>query len=169
VTFIKDIQKHFSPNDLQSLTDAAFTHIESVRLELGVVVLLLKNSKTATIDRIALSRTEPAAGAVRMSNKPFHEIKIPLDATENAIVKAVESKKTQFVTDWKYLFIPELSPEEARDNQRGAGILCSVVHPFYGTKQDGALIFSFLCARPNIGSRHISFIESYTEAVGKQF
>lgn len=151
------------PGDNQSLVDAPFTAIETVKIELGVVVLLLVNKRTNTLDRIALSRTAPAAGAVGMSNKPFHEIKIPLDTSENLLIKAIETGKRQIVTDWKFLFIPELSEEEARDNQRGSGILVSVVEPFNANNQNGALIFSFLCPHTKLGKEHFDFTAGYAE------
>lgn len=157
------------PGDNQSLVDAPFVTMEAVRIELGVIVLLLVRPKTKTLDRVALSQTEPAAGAVRMSNKPFHEIKIPLDTKDNSLVKAIETGKRQIVTDWKYLFIPELSPEEARDNQRGSGVLVSVVEPFKAKSQKGALIFSFLCPKSSLAKEHLSFTADFAKVVTKFF
>ncbi len=152
-------------NNLQKIVDAPFSFIEVVMLELGVVVLLIENTETKTIDRLALSRTEPAAGAVQASKKPFNEIRIPLSEKTNAIVKALQTKKAQIVTDWKYLFIPELTAQEARDNQHGAGILCSVVSPLKNSDRRGAIIFSFLCPEGDLSDDHYRFIDDFTEIV----
>ena len=155
--------------DNQSLVDAPFATVDAVRIELGVIVLLLVNPKTKTLDRVALSKTEPAAGAVRMSNKPFHEIRIPLKTEENALIQAIDSGEQQIVTDWKYMFMPELTAEEARDNQRGSGILVSVIEPFKTKKQQGALIFSFLCPLSSLGKGHLEFTAGYADIVAKFF
>jgi hypothetical protein len=154
--------------DLQKIVDAPFTTMTSVILELGAVVLLFENKKTKTIDRIVLSKTEPAAGAVRSSRKPFNEIKIPLSCKENAIVRALKTGKNQTVADWKFLFAPELNSQEARDNQHGAGILCSVVAPLTSRKKRGAIIYSFLCPELDIRTAHHDFINIFTEIVSKE-
>jgi len=153
----------------QQIVDAPFTTISSVTIELGAVVLLLENRKTKTIDRIALSNTEPAAGAVRSSSKPFHKIKIPLSCKENIVITAIKTGEQQTVIDWKFLFAPELSALEARDNQNGAGVMCSIVAPLKNTKQRGAIIYSFLCPESDIGIEHQDFINKFTELVSTKF
>jgi hypothetical protein len=158
---ITAIQSKMKKGDYQSLVDAPFTTFAPVSIDLGAIVLIFKNDATQTFDRIALSRTEPAAGAVRASNKPFRNIRIPFHTKDNAIVEAYETGNKQVVTDWKYLFNPELSTEEARDNQRGAGVQTSVVQPFSGSNVDGALIFSFLCPETALTEEHIDFIDTF--------
>src|SRR5690349_4335847 len=58
---------------------------ETTLLELGLLVFMIVNEKTGNIDRIALSQTEFADGAVKHSAKPFKEIKIPIDNKHNII------------------------------------------------------------------------------------
>lgn len=139
--------------------------LAAVGLGLGIVVLLLVDAAGGTIDRIALADTEFAKGAVQMSMKPFHHIKIPLGHPENIIAKAIAANEPQLTSDWKYLFTPELSPKAARFNQAGAGIGCSVVYPLPGAREGGALIFSYFCPSSDITAKHHDFMRMYSDLV----
>lgn len=133
-------------------------------LGLGIMVLLLVNDKTGTIDRVALSDTAQAEGAVRMSAKPFRSIKIPVDNKANIIAKAIRLNQPQETDDWQYLFVPELTPQEARFNQAGAGIECSHVYPLK-SKNGGALIFSFFEPLDSISQAARDFMVQYSAMV----
>jgi hypothetical protein len=133
---------------------------------LGIVVFLLVNKKTAYIDRVALSRTEPAQGAVEMSPKPFKAIKIPADYADNILVKAIKSGKPQSTSDWQYLFIPDLTPAQARFNQAGAGIACSAVYPVKA-RDGGALIFSYYLYPEQITKQHHKLMTAYADLVSQ--
>jgi hypothetical protein len=137
-------------------------------LGLGIVVLLLVNKKTRTIDRVALSDTDLAKGAVRMSVKPFHDIKIPLNYKGNFIAEAIRSERYQQTGDWQYLFAPELSAEEARLNQAGAGIACSYVYPLIDARSGGALIFSYYLHLDKIEPEHHDFMRNYAKIVSRK-
>lgn len=137
----------------------------STMLGLGVVVLLLVNMKDRTIDRIALSDTEQAQGAVNYSVKNFKDIRIPLDNRDNYLGVALRTKRPMITSDWQYLFVPVLSPQEARFNQAGAGIGCSVVYPLIGARQGGAMIYSFYEPIGRIGRDHHIFMEKYSQLV----
>jgi hypothetical protein len=147
----------------ETIVNAPFRDkIESTELDLGIIVLLLVEPKSKTIRRIALSNTAQARGAVKMSEKPFEEIVIPLNHDGNKIAAAILTGEPQQVTDWKYLFTPDLSPRAARFNQAGAGIECSWVYPL--TAHDGgALIFSFYQDIANISPKHSAFMKAYTQ------
>jgi hypothetical protein len=134
------------------------------QLGLGIIVFLLVNEKTKTIDRIALSDTYPAQGAVSMSAKKFEEIKIPIDEDENIIARAVRSGTHKQTSDWHFLFTPDLSAEQARFNQAGAGISSSVVYPLDKT---GALIFSYYMLPSKIGAEQHDFMQRYSALVTK--
>lgn len=145
----------------EAIVNAPFhDKIRATHLDLGIIVLLQVNGRDRTIDRIALSDTEPAAGAVQMSEKPFKEIRIPLHYDGNLIAKAIDSSDVQCVTDWKFLFAPALSPRAARFNQAGAGIEYSCVYPLKA-RGGGAIIFSFFQESKNIGPEHRSFMGTY--------
>src|SRR5688572_13179335 len=114
----------------ESIVNAPFSNpVAATELDLGIIVLLLVDKQAGIIDRVALSDTVHAAGAVKMSEKPFRAIKIPLNHEVNAIARAIREGKLQTVSDWKYLFVPDLSPRAARFNQAGAGIEFSCVYP----------------------------------------
>jgi hypothetical protein len=133
-------------------------------LGLGVVVFLLNNPTDGTIDRVSLSSTEHAEGAKKRSAKPFHEIKIPVDATDNIIAKAIRTREPQQTDDWQYLFTPELTHEEARLNQASAGISCSFVWPL-NARDGGALIFSYFIHLEEITDEHLEFMRQYADTV----
>jgi hypothetical protein len=139
----------------------------SALLGLGIVVLLLVDKTSRTIDRVALSDTDLAKGAVRMSVKPFHDIKIPLNYKGNFIAEAIRSERYQQTSDWQYLFAPELSPEEARLNQAGAGIACSYVYPLIDARVGGALIFSYYLPLEKIEKEHHDFMFKYAQIASK--
>lgn len=149
----------------KAIVNAPFTdRLLATQWSLGIVVLLLVNEKTNTIDRIALSHTELAQGAVNMSAKKFGEIRIPLNYEENIIAKAIKTGKPQQTHDWKYLFIPDLTPQQARFNQAGAGIDGSVVYPLKGAAQ-GALIFSYFNLLHKLNPEQREFMKAYRNMV----
>jgi hypothetical protein len=145
------------------IVNTPFTYkVKTTFLGLGILVLLLANKNNGTIDRIALSNNELAEGTKYMSVKKFEDIRIPLDYTRNIIAKAIKTGKWQSTTDWRYLFEPELSPEEARLNQAGGGIACSVVYPLIGARDGGAMIFSYYKRANEIGDDQHEFMQKYS-------
>jgi hypothetical protein len=152
----------------EAIVNAPFyDQVAATGLDLGIVVFLLVNKEEGVIDRVALSDTEHAAGAVKMSEKPFRAIKIPVGYEANAIARAIKTGEPQTVSDWKYLFIPDLSPRAARFNQAGAGIEFSCVYPLKA-RDGGALIFSFYQVGNNIGERHHAFMQTYSRLVSER-
>jgi len=141
------------------------SRLSATKLGLGIIVLLLADRNDNALYRIALSNTEMASGAMAYSAKPFHDIVIPLDNDKNLIIKAIETGEPQLTEDWAGLFVPALTPDEARFNQAGAGVACSAVYPL----QDGdvvpygAMIFSYFEPMANIKQAHHAFMKSYTE------
>lgn len=153
----------------QSIVDLPFGNkMLTISIDLGIIVLLIENEDSNTLDRVALSNTELAKGAVKVSAKPFHEIKIPLSSKDNALVLAIKSGQHKLVSDWQFLFTPILKPEEARLNQLGASIECSLVVPLNSTRIRGAMIFSFYQPENFINEEHISFAKTYVDIVSKK-
>jgi hypothetical protein len=149
----------------EAIVNAPFHNkIRATRLDLGIIVLLLVDKQQKTINRIALSDTEQAAGALKMSEKPFKAIKIPLGHPDNLIAKAIASGEPQCVVDWKYLFAPALNARAARFNQAGSGIEVSCVYPL-PARDGGALIFSFFQDNKNIKQIHNHFMGAYSRLV----
>lgn len=155
------------PNDDEALFEAIVNapfhdRAKAVHLNLGLLQMTLVNTKTNMVDRIALSDTEQAHGAVDISVLPFKSIHVPFDYEKNLIVKAIRSGKAQSTSDWQYLFIPALTPEEARFNQAGAGVACSFVYPLIGAGDGGALTFSFYQPIEFIQAEIQEFMQMYT-------
>jgi len=160
------LSKDASTDNLyQSIVDAPFSDpLMATNLDLGIVVLLLVDADGVTINRIALSNTEQAANAVKTSQVPFNQIKIPLNHHKNIISKAIRTGKQQRTEDWDYLFTPALSPASARFNQATAGIACSIVQPFDCKPHGGAFICSFF-QHPRDIKLQEWFIAHYSELI----
>ncbi|MBX4199328.1 hypothetical protein KW789_00315 [Candidatus Saccharibacteria bacterium] len=158
-----------TPNKLyETVVNAPFHDLhKTTLLGLGIVVLLLVNKKNRTIDRIALANTEMARGTEEMSSKPFKEIKIPVTYTQNFIAKAIKEQHYMITSDWQYIFNPALSPEEARFNQAGGSISCSVIYPLKKVGDGGAIIFSFYENINRIGKTHHNFMSRYSVLVSQ--
>lgn len=139
--------------------------VETAMLFLGIIVLLLVDKDTKTINRVALSQTELAQNTTAVSAKRFQDIRIPLDYSENMIAKAIMTGEPQEVTDWTYLFNPELTPEEAQLNQASGGIAYSAIYPLTGAREGGAMIFSYYQYVHEIGDPQHNFMKRYSQLV----
>ena len=150
----------------QKIVNAPFEYtVPTAFLFLGIIVLLFVNPETGNIDRVALSETELAKNTTDVSFVPFDEIKIPIDHDENIIAKAIRTGKYQDTIDWKFLFEPALTPEQARLNQASGGIAYSAVYPLTGVKEGGAMIFSYFQYLQNIGDPQHDFMSRYSQLV----
>ena len=167
---VKQLESVLKHSDKQSLArtivNAPFDYrVEMVTMGLGIIVLLINRPAENQIHRVALSQTELAEGTTRISLKKFEDIKIPTDDPQNIISKAIRDREPQSTQDWKYLFTPALSPEQARLNQAGGGIACSVVCPLYFGSDSGALIFSYYKEVLKIGETEQAFMRAYSQIV----
>jgi len=153
----------------EDIVNAPFSFkVETAFLFLGIIVLLRVNKTTGNIDRIALSRTEPAAGTVEISVKKFENIKIPLSDPKNIIALAIRTGEPQKTSDWEYLFTPALTGEQARLNQAGGAINYSCVYPLLSGNK-GALIFSYYQFDGGKSSdEQTKFMVSYSKLVDDQ-
>lgn len=150
----------------QAVVDAPFKDVVSAaELFLGIVVLLILNKDTGMIDRVALSRTHLAEGTKKMSVKKFEDIKIPADYMGNIIVEAIHTGKPTSTIDWRYLFEPALTAQEARFNQAGGAISYSAVYPLVGVKDGAAMIFSYYQYPEHIGVEQRKFMKRYSRLV----
>jgi sporulation protein YlmC with PRC-barrel domain len=161
------LQEATSDEELfQTIVNAPFINpLPTVLIFLGIVVFLQVNPETGTIDRLALSKTEQARATTDVSAKPFNEIKIPVDYLENIIADAIHSGQPQDTTDWKFLFNPSLTAQDARINQANAGIAHSIVYPLK-SRDGGALIFSYYQYRSEMDDgKAEAFMKRYSELV----
>ncbi len=131
-------------------------------LSMGHVILVLLNRKNGTLDRIALSNTESAKGAVYYSVMPFKAIRVPVTNKENYIGIAIRTKSVMATSDWYYTFTPILTAEQARLNQAGGGIGCSIVYPLIGVGDGAALVYSFYEPLGRIGEAQYGFMDRYS-------
>jgi hypothetical protein len=141
--------------------------VETAFLFLGIIVLLLVDKENGTINRIALSNTALAEATKQVSAKRFEDIKIPLVHTKNIIAEAIRSGEPQDTTDWRFLFEPALTKEQARVNQANAGIAYSAVYPLKGVGDGAAMIFSYFQYPENIGDEQKQFMEKYSQIVSE--
>jgi hypothetical protein len=150
----------------KTIVDAPFfDKKQTILLGLGMIVLTLVDKASNTVKRVAYSDTEPAKSAFRMSVKPFRHLVIPFDDEVNIIPRAIKTKKYQITDDWRFLFVPVLTPEEARFIQAGAGTDTSVVYPLSSSTAGGTIIFSFYEQAKNIRDEHHEFMNAYCAMV----
>ncbi len=163
---LKAILADASTEDLyRTIVNAPFRDkLKTTFLFLGIIVLTLVDPETGTIQRVALSETELAKNTTEVSLVPFNEIKIPADHPENILAKAIKTNEPQDTTDWKFLFEPAMTPDQARINQASGGIAYSAVYPLT-IKGGGALIFSYFQYLHEIGDKQRDFMENYAKIV----
>lgn len=142
--------------------------VESALMFLGIIVLLLADKKTKIIYRVAMTDNELAEATKKVSVKRFRDIKVPISSRKNIIAKVIRGDKPAMTTDWKDLFIPALTPAQARINQANAGIACSAVYPLTGLESGGALIFSFYQYIDKINAKTKKFMDFYAKEVSAQ-
>lgn len=152
-----------------SIVNAPFEQckVQTTFLFLGIMVLLLVDKKTGMIERIALSDTDFAKRTTEVSVVPFKKIKIHMNEPENIIATAIRTSKVESTTDWKFLFTPSLTAEQARINQANAGIAYSAVHPL-SARDGGALIFSYYQYQDMIGDLQHDFMKKYSDFVDRR-
>lgn len=151
----------------QRLVDAPFNDIyQSTLLDLGMIVLVCVDKTESFIKRVAISNTSFARGGLSISEKPFREIRTPLNNKVNLISKSINSNKPIETGDWYYLFTPDFTRAQSRIIQQAAGIKTSVIHPLK-TSRKSALIFSFYQAEQHTGARHQEFMTNYAYLVEK--
>lgn len=153
------------PELFRAIVNAPFAQpAEAAFLFLGIVVLLFVDKKTGMIDRVALSNTELAKNTTDVSLVPFSEIKIPANYSENIISQTIATGKPHDTTDWKFLFDPAMTAEQARLNQASGGIAYSAVYPLK-VRDGGAMIFSYFQYMHNIGAAQHDFMQTYSRLV----
>lgn len=144
-----------------------YDKFHTTNFDLGMIVFVLANQKSQTIDRISYSHTSPAHDAIRVSPKTFQEIKLPLHHKTNLTSKAIATGIPQKTSDWKFLFTPVISDEAARFNQAEAGMGCSFIYPVKNKLSSGALIFSFYQQLDMVKELHRKFMEHYQKLVSE--
>ena len=148
--------------------------VDSVLLELGylnlgyrIVVLALIDEKSQKLKRISISKTPEAEKALKVTPIPFHEIDIPLSATNNISVKAVLENRNYTTNDWRQMLCPPYRPEEAVAVQNAVGIKNSMVFPVISkNKAIGIIIFSMIKEADKVSEDEMDLIKGFTDVVG---
>ena len=138
-------------------------------LELGyrILVLTLVDQQTQTLQRVALSQTAEATKAVTASPIPFEQIAVPLTATDNLLIQALQEKKVLVTHDWPDIFRPVLSDEAARTNQRSAGISTSMLYPLVVNNEAiGVMIFSMIKQESDVSTQEQDLLARFCDIVG---
>ena len=132
-----------------------------------VVVLTLLDKKIQGLRRIAISKTQSASEFLAATPIPFQDIIIPLSATDNYSIKAIDQRKmlvTKSVADVLY---PALSREWVENFQKTLGIKTSLIYPIVAKNEViGTLIFSLTKEKEQITFDEWSILNSYVGAVG---
>jgi hypothetical protein len=162
---IKSRQKFY-----QMIVDAPFENkLNSTLLGLGFLAFLLVNKEKGTLDRITISDTYSARGAIDMTATAFNDMKVPLNHKGNIVLTAIKTGRYQQTNDWHYLTDPAVTAEDSRFNQAAAGISSSFVYPTNSTKPAGAIIFQYYLPMPEIEKMHHDFMFRYIKLVSKEF
>ena len=138
-------------------------------LDLGyrIIVLTLVDKERNVLKRIALSQTSEAEQALRASAIPFHEIDIPLSSADNLLIQCINEKRPLSTHDWKNLFVPVLTSDQARVNQQAAGIKASMVYPVIVRNEViGVVIFSLNKYEHEVSLDERDLIRGFTDIVG---
>lgn len=152
---------------VQKICDGLLTELGYLDLGYKIIVLTLIDEEKQLLKRVALSQTSQASSAQRVSKIPFHEIDIPLSEKSNTLIACIDSTEPMSTTDWKSLFNPILSAEEARTNQTAAGITCSMVYPLIvRDKAIGAVIFSMTKPEAEVSDTERELLTGFCDIVG---
>lgn len=151
----------------QKICDSLLSELGYLNLGYRIIVLSLYREDCQCLQRISLSQTPEAEAATSVSTIPFHDILIPLSATENYGVKAFLEQKEYVTQDWKDILCPPLEPEDARRNQQSAGIKTSMVFPVVlRGKSVGFVIFSMVKDYSDVSQAELDLIRGFTEIIG---
>lgn len=148
--------------------------VDSILLELGylelgykVVVLALLDEDKKNLRRVSLSGTKEALQTREVSEVAFKDIVIPITATDNLCIKAVLENKPQVTHHFPDILSPPLTPKNALESQRNAGIKASMVYPVSVKGEPiGILIFSMNKDESEVTNEEKKLIERFVDLVG---
>jgi hypothetical protein len=153
------------PGLFRVIVNAPFDQkLEAAFMFLGILVLLLVNKETGTINRIVMSDNEMTDNINKVSVVPFKKIMIPFGDKDNIIARALATGIPQDTTDWRFIYSPVLNPVQAHINQASSGISYSAVYPLE-VRDGGALIFSYYQDSGHVGNKQLEFMKKYTKLV----
>ncbi|KKU92229.1 MAG: hypothetical protein UY21_C0003G0005 [Microgenomates group bacterium GW2011_GWA1_48_10] len=152
---------------VQRIVDGLLTELGYLQLGYRIIVLTLVDETNNELRRISLSQTEEALKAQQASAVPFQEIKIPLSAKDNLLIKTLNEKRPYVTHYWPDIFTPILTSEQAVANQTAAGIKTSMIYPvIVKEKSIGVLIFSMIKEEKDVSEVEKELINGFTDIVG---
>src|SRR3989344_1949535 len=129
-----------------SVSEVAQRVVDTIAFELGFSfgVIAIVEPERGTLKRVAVSRTEAGLKGVSMFPVNFHELRIPLTATQNLGVKALKENKLQITNSLYDMLVPAVSKDFSDKLQVFTGIKTTYVFPIISQgKQLGIMIVSF--------------------------
>ncbi len=138
-------------------------------LQLGyrIIVLALLNEGEGVLERVAISSTEEAQKAIKLSPVPFKDIRIPIYETENLGIKAMREKSIYKTRNWYDILQPVYSQEQAAIVQQAVGIKSSMIYPIsFRGKPIGVLIFSMVKEYEEVTEEESDLLDGFTDLVG---
>ena len=146
----------------------------AVLMELGkygyiIIVLSLKDEEKGILKRISISETEEARKALQFAPIPFSKIEIPLSATENIAIRALNENKELTTNKLSDLLVPLIPTDLSDKAQASAGIKASTVLPVHtktASEAIGVLIFSINKEADMISTYEKEIMRGFADAVG---
>ncbi len=152
---------------VQKIVDSMLTELGYLNLGYKIIVLALINKEKNLLERISISQTDEARRALSVMSVPFHDVKIPLNASNNFCIQAVNTNSPQTTHQWIDLLTPMYTQEEAKYIQELAGIKTSLIYPVtYHNSPQGVMIFSLNKEEEEVTVEERDLIRSLTDIVG---
>jgi signal transduction histidine kinase len=151
---------------LQKVVDAILHELGYLHLGYKVVVLALIDEESNTLKRVSLSQTEEARKTREVSEMPFEDIVIPMDADKNLCIKAIKENQVQITHHFPDILTPPISEENALESQKNAGIKTSMVYPLnVRGKTIGIMIFSMVKGEEEVTQDEKNLLKYFTDLV----
>ncbi|PIR42758.1 hypothetical protein CO058_04285 [candidate division WWE3 bacterium CG_4_9_14_0_2_um_filter_35_11] len=151
---------------IQKVVDSILTELNYLERGYKVVVLVLLDQEKQVLRRTALSQTEEAKKTREVSNLRFEDIATPMTATRNLCVKAIIDNKPQITTYFPDILTPPVTPGNALESQRNAGIKASMVYPLnVSEKPIGVMIFSMTKREDEVADEEKLLLQHFTDLV----
>jgi signal transduction histidine kinase len=150
----------------EKVVNVVLKELDYLKIGYRISVLTLIDHKKKVIRRVSFSPTPEALEILKEAKVRFHTIEIPLNASQNLLVKAVKHKKEYITHDLSDLFYPEKTRDMWRGLQQQVGIKTSLVYPLIiKDKSIGAMIFSLTKDEQEISEYEKSILSGFTDAV----
>ena len=151
------------------LKDVAQKVTDAIAFELGFQngVLALINEKEGVLQRVAMSNTPYGIRAKQALPFSYEDLKIPLAATENIAIQAINSGQMTTTHDLYDVFVPALDKDFSKKLQQTVGVTTAIVYPIRARgKVIGVMIVSLDKDTSQLFSYEKESIEELFDVVG---